>query len=232
MLGGPISPGVSVSLVADAESIRLLFVAGVGVLGAALGLIVEWIIVLTLPRLGRMPANWTRSTTAVLAAALSMLLALRFGIAWQLPGFVVLAALGIQLSRIDIAHKLLPNRIVASLLLTGLALLTASAALTPGWDDLLRAVVSAAVLFIAYLILAIISPNSIGMGDVKLAAPIGLYLGYLGWAQLFYGGAFGFVLGGVATFVLTRLKTNEKLAEVAYGPSMLTACFAAILTLP
>ena len=47
------------------------------------------------------------------------------------------------------------------------------------------------------------------MGDVKLAAPVGLYLGYLGWSQLFYGGALGFVLGGIFSVVLIRLKRAE-----------------------
>ncbi|MEV7131422.1 A24 family peptidase [Arthrobacter sp. NPDC093128] len=220
------------SLFADAGSIPPLLIAAVGVLGVAIGLVAEWVVVRTHPRLGGPPAKWVRITTALATGALSALLALRFGIAWQLPGFLVLAALGIQLSRIDIAHKLLPNRIVLSLLLAGAALLSVSAALTPGWGDLLRSVISAAILFIVYLVLAIISPNGIGMGDVKLAAPLGLYLGYLGWGQLFYGGALGFVLGGLATFVLLRIKTKETLSEVAYGPSMLVSCFVVVLTLP
>lgn len=220
------------SLFADAGSTQPMFIAAVGLLGVALGLVAEGVIVRTLPRLGGRPASWVRSTTALATGVLSAILALRFGFVWQLPGFVVLAALGIQLSRIDISHKLLPNRIVLSLFMAGVALLSVSAALTAGWGDLLRAVISAVILFVIYLILAIISPRGIGMGDVKLAAPIGLYLGYLGWVQLFYGGALGFVLGGVATFALMRLKTHEKLAEVAYGPSMLAACFAVVLILP
>jgi leader peptidase (prepilin peptidase)/N-methyltransferase len=70
------------------------------------------------------------------------------------------------------------------------------------------------------------------MGDVKLAAPLGLYLGYLGWAHLFYGGALGFVVGGVAAAV-TALKNRENARkEVAYGPSMLAAALAVILLLP
>jgi leader peptidase (prepilin peptidase)/N-methyltransferase len=173
-----------------------------------------------------------RITTAPLTGALSALLALRFGISWNLAAYIVLAVLGVQLSRIDIAHKLLPNRIVLLLMLAGTALLLIAAAAAPEWGALLRAAVSAVILFVVYLILAIISPNGIGMGDVKLAAPVGLYLGYLGWAQLFYGGALGFILGGLATFVLLRLNTKGDLSEVAFGPSMLAASFGVILSLP
>lgn len=220
------------SLFTEAGSTQPLFIAAVAVLGVGLGLVAEWVVVRTHPRLGGPPANWVRITTALATGALSALLALRFGFAWQFPAFIVLASLGIQLSRIDIGHKLLPNRIVLSLLIAGAALLSASAALTPAWGALLRAAVSAVLLFVVYLILALISPNGIGMGDVKLAAPIGMYLGYLGWVQLFYGAALGFVLGGLATFVLMRLKTKGTLSEVAYGPSMVVACFAVVLSLP
>lgn len=219
------------SLLADAGSTQPLLIAAVGVLGVALGFAAEWAIARTMPRLGGTPAASVRITTAVLTGAVSALFAWRLGISWELPAFIVLAALGVQLSRIDIGHKLLPNRIVLLLLVAGIALFTASAALTPEWGALLRAVVSAAILFLVYLILAVISPNGIGMGDVKLAAPLGLYLGYLGWAQLFYGGAFGFVAGGLATFVLMRLKPKGTLSEVAYGPSMLAASFIVILSL-
>ncbi len=220
------------SLLTDAGSTQPLFIAAVGVLGAVLGLAAEWTIARTLPRLGGTPAHWVRITTAVLTGALSALLAMRFGISWEMPAYIVLAVLAVQLSRIDIEHKLLPNRVVLLLLLAGAILLGASAALASEWGDLLRAVISAAILFVVYLILAIISPKGIGMGDVKLAAPIGLYLGYLGWSHLFYGGAFGFVVGGLATFALMRLKTTGTLSEVAYGPSMLAASFFVILSLP
>lgn len=220
------------SLFADAGSTQPVFIAVVGILGVVLGQIAERIIAHTLPRLGGTPASWVRITTALLTGSLSALLALRFENTWQLAAFIVLAVLGVQLSRIDIAHKLLPNRIVLTLLLVGTGLLSASAAAIPAWDNLFRAVVSAAILFAVYLILAVVSPKGIGMGDVKLAAPIGLYLGYLGWPHLFYGGAFGFVAGGLATFVLMRLKTKGMPSEVAYGPSMLAACLCVILSLP
>lgn len=218
-------------LFADAGGPVPLFIAAMGVTGVFLGLIAEWVIARTLPRLGGMPALWVRTTTALATGALSSLLALRFGASWDLPAFILLAALAVQLSRIDIAQKLLPNMVVLPLLLAGTILLAGSAALTPAWGDLLRAVISAAILFTVYLILGIISPGGIGMGDVKLAAPLGLYLGYLGWSQLFYGGALGFVTGGLSTFVLLRLKPKGTLSEVAYGPSMLAAGMCVILSL-
>jgi leader peptidase (prepilin peptidase)/N-methyltransferase len=87
----------------------------------------------------------------------------------------------------------------------------------------LRAAAGGAILFVIYLILAIISPGGMGMGDVKFAAPIGLYLGYLGWSQLLYGGLLGFILNGVVTVLVLRKNRAVRTSEVPHGPSMLAA---------
>jgi leader peptidase (prepilin peptidase)/N-methyltransferase len=113
--------------------------------------------------------------------------------------------------------------------MAGLVLLAAGSSASAAWPDLLRGAVGAVLLFLVYLVLALISPKGIGMGDVKLAAPVGLYLGYLGWSQLFYGGALGFVLGGILSVALIRIRRNNKPTEVAFGPAMLAATLGTVL---
>ena len=83
--------------------------------------------------------------------------------------------------------------------------------------------VGAVILFVSYLILALISPGGIGMGDVKLAAPVGLYLGYLGWSQLLYGGLAGFILNGIVTLIVVSRNRRNQAKEVPHGPSMIAA---------
>ena len=83
--------------------------------------------------------------------------------------------------------------------------------------------VGAVILFVSYLILALISPGGIGMGDVKLAAPVGLYLGYLGWSQLLYGGLAGFILNGIVTMIIVSRNRRNQAKEVPHGPSMIAA---------
>ena len=174
----------------------------------------------------------TRITTAAATFALSALIAWRFGASPELPAYVLLAVAGVQLARIDIIHHLLPNRMVLPLLGAGLVLLGAATAVSGEAGNLLRGVTGAAILFVLYLFLALTSRNGLGMGDVKLAAPLGLYLGYLGWSQLFYGGALGFVAGGVASTLLVLKNRGNKPKEVPYGPSMLAAALAITLLLP
>lgn len=199
--------------------------AGIGFLGLVLAPLTEGAIARLLPRLGGLPATPVRVTTATLTSAVWIAFALRFGIDAQLPAFMLLAILGIQLARIDISLHLLPNHLVLALLFGGLISLSASTLVGEPWSDVVRAVAGGAILFIIYLILALISPQGIGMGDVKLAAPVGLYLGYLGWSQLLYGGLLGFTIGGVVSALLLKSNRTNKPSEVAFGPSMLAATF-------
>jgi leader peptidase (prepilin peptidase) / N-methyltransferase len=78
----------------------------------------------------------------------------------------------IALAGIDLDHKLLPNKIVYPLAAYGLI-----ATLLVDRDDLVENLVSGAGAF-AFLLVAVIAyPRGMGMGDVKLAGAMGLYLG-------------------------------------------------------
>ena len=214
---------------ASAGSVAPLFAAGIGLLGLILAPLAELAISRLLPRLGALPSARVRITTAAVTAAACAAFALRFGADPALPAFILLAVLGVQLARIDVSLHLLPNPLVLFLLLGGLSLFFLSTFVSVQWAELLRAVTGAAILFVIYLILALISPGGIGMGDVKLAGPVGLYLGYLGWSQLLYGGLLVFVLNGVVTLLVVRGNRPKKATEVPHGPSMLAAAASVAL---
>ncbi|WP_043424896.1 MULTISPECIES: prepilin peptidase [unclassified Arthrobacter] len=204
-------------------------VVAIGLLGLFLSPVAELLISRLLPRLGGLPTLRVRITTAGLTGIASVAFTLHFGISFSLPAFLFLALLGTQLARIDVALHLLPNPLVLILLAGGILLFLWPGIFAKQSDDLLRAVLGAVILFVGYLILGLISPRGIGMGDVKLAAPVGLYLGYLGWTQLLYGGLLGFILNGLVTVAVVTKKGREQAPEVAHGPSMLGALAAVTL---
>lgn len=207
-------------------------VVAIGLLGFILSPAAEFLIARLLPRLGGLPTLRVRITTAAITGAACVAFVLRFGNIAALPALILLAVLGVQLARVDIALHLLPNQLVLILLIAGIFLLAAPLIFGQQADDFLRALLSAAILFAAYLILALISPGGIGMGDVKLAAPVGLYLGYLGWTQLLYGGLLGFIVNGITTAVLISGKRGSTATEVAHGPAMLGALAITALLIP
>ena len=154
----------------------------------------------------------------------------RFGLTWPLPAFLVLAAAGVLLTVIDLRHRLLPNRILLPAFAVGAVLLAAAAALTGTWTPLLRALLGAAVLFAVFLVLALISPRSLGMGDVKLGGFIGLYLGWLGWTTLVLGALAGFVVQALAALALLAARRIGLRSELPFGPAMLLGAAVAVAT--
>lgn len=201
----------------------LLVAAGMGLLGAALSMLSELLIARFLPRLGELPDAHIRLMTGITTGLLSCAFVFRFANDPALPAFILLAVIGIQLARIDLALHLLPNPLVLLLVLASAALFAATVLGGSPWSDIVRAAAGGAILFVAYLLLAIISPGAVGLGDVKLAAPLGLYLGYLGWMHLLYGALLGFLLNGILAVFVVTLKRPERASEVAHGPSMVAA---------
>jgi leader peptidase (prepilin peptidase)/N-methyltransferase len=78
----------------------------------------------------------------------------------------------IALAGIDYDHKLLPNRIVYPLAAYGVI-----ATALVDRDDLVEHVAAGAGAFIFLLVAVIAYPRGMGMGDVKLAGAMGLFLG-------------------------------------------------------
>jgi len=162
--------------------------------------------------------------TAVLFALAAALL----GAVWALPAFLLVAGAGVLLAVIDLRHRLLPNRVIVPAA-GGTALLLALAAAADGaWDALLRAGLGAVVLFGAYLVMALISPSALGMGDVKLAGLLGLPLGWLGWGAVLLGAVAGFVVQAAVALLLLATRRIGLRSELPFGPAMLLGAAVAI----
>lgn len=86
----------------------------------------------------------------------------------ELPFVAMLAAV----AAIDLEHRIVPNRILApaAVWAAGTLLLVAPGALV-------EHLAAGSIAFTALLALALARPGGIGMGDVKLAGVMGLYLG-------------------------------------------------------
>lgn len=149
-----------------------------------------------------------------------------------LPALLVLAALSIALALIDIDTHRLPNAIVLPAYPAVAALLILASALGAGgadWPALARAAVGGVLLFAFYFLLVLISPRGMGMGDVKLAGVLGLYLGWFGWASLIVGAFAAFLLGGVYAISLLVSRRASRGSGVPFGPWMLAGAWVGIV---
>jgi leader peptidase (prepilin peptidase)/N-methyltransferase len=121
----------------------------------------------------------------------------RFGPTPALVPFLVFTALAVALAGIDIDTLTLPRQLIYDGALAGAVLLTMSAVIDGEPGRLVGAVVGAAVAFVILLALHELSPRAMGFGDVRFAGLIGLYVGWLGIAQVPAALVLAFVLGAV-----------------------------------
>ena len=123
-------------------------------------------------------------------------IAARFGWSWELPAYLLLVAALLAISIIDLEHFIVPDRITAPLTVGALGLLgLAAVAEGDGWR-FGRSFLGGLAFCAFFLLLNLVMPRGMGMGDVKLAFPLGLYLGWLGWGQVFLGGFLAFLYPG------------------------------------
>lgn len=141
-------------------------------------------------------------------------------------GLLLLIALA--LVWIDEREHRLPNVIVLPTLGALLVLLGLEAALTGASERPLRAILGCVLLGGFYAILRTVQREGMGGGDVKLAAVIGLVLGWHGWINLLVGACAAFVLAGMFVMVLLLLRRAHMQTRIAFGPWMLMGAIVGV----
>jgi leader peptidase (prepilin peptidase) / N-methyltransferase len=139
-----------------------------------------------------------------------------------LPAFVALALVATPLLLVDARDHRLPDRLVLPAAGAALALLSLAASVRGDWAALGRAVAAAGVVFAMFCAAAVVSPSSLGFGDVKLSGLLALYLGWLGWGHVFYGIFAGFVLGALVAVVMLASRRVSLKSQIALGPALIT----------
>ena len=145
-----------------------------------------------------------------------------------LIAYLYLAAVSVVLALIDIDTHTLPNRIVIPGYAVGAVLLGASGLLAGDFGALASAAIGAAAMFLLYFVLVLAYPRGMGMGDVKLAGVLGLFLGYLGWGPLVVGAFAAFLLGGLFSIGLLITRKAGRKSGIPFGPWMLAGAWVGI----
>ncbi|AZH78936.1 prepilin peptidase [Microbacterium sp. Y-01] len=140
-----------------------------------------------------------------------------------------LLGVGAWLTVIDVRTHRLPNRIVLPTLAGLLALAVVDALVAGRSASLVRALLGMVILGGLYAGLRAISPAGMGGGDVKLAAVIGLVLGWHGWQALLVGAASAFVLGALHALLLLALRKADRSTRIAFGPWMIAGAVLGVV---
>jgi leader peptidase (prepilin peptidase)/N-methyltransferase len=145
-----------------------------------------------------------------------------------LVAFLYLAAISVALGVIDVEHHRLPDAIVLPAYAVGLVLLGASSALTGDWAALLRGGVGLVGLLAFYGVAWFAYPTGMGLGDVKLAGVLGLFLAWLGWGEFAVGAFSAFLVGGLFSVALLVTRRATRKSGIPFGPWMLVGAWVGI----
>ena len=161
-------------------------------------------------------------STAILMAAPFFV----YASVWVACGVSALLALMPVISVIDLEHRIIPNRIVyPALIAFPIYLVVANLFGAP--VDLVRMVIGFAAYGGILFVVALIS-RGMGMGDVKLAALIGLVLGSLSLGQVAVAAGAAIILGAIGAVAALARGAGRK-GAIPFGPFLAAGAVVAAL---
>lgn len=167
--------------------------------------------------------------TELATGALFAALAARVPGDWPLAAYFVLGAALVVLCVVDLELKRLPTPILVTAGALGAPLLVAASAVSGTWDACVHAAVAAAVCGGAFLLVWLLVPRGIGLGDVRLAGLCGGFLGWLGYRVTAVGFVTAFLSAGVVALALLGSGRIGRRAKLPFGPFLAGGAVVAIL---
>jgi leader peptidase (prepilin peptidase) / N-methyltransferase len=159
--------------------------------------VVSWVVLGGRCRTCGKPVSWMYPAVEIVTALVFVVTYLTYGLTLLSVVRVIFACALIVLFVTDLQHKILPNVITLPGIVIGFA---CSVFLPPGWvSSLIGVLVGGGVLFaIAEVYYRVRGQEGLGMGDVKLLAMIGAFLGWkLVLLTLVFASFTGSLAGGV-----------------------------------
>ncbi len=172
----------------------------------------------------------------MLTGAMLVALYLRFGLSFAFPAYSILMLILIAVFFIDIDHRIIPDELVIAGLIAGAAVFVYNI-FAPGgmqydsdkwWIPLIGLVLIPGILLMVAIIGMLIykTDDAMGMGDVKILAPIGFFLGWkLGLLALFIS----VIVAGVSSMLLIIIRRKGKKDTIPFGPFIVTGTFISIM---
>lgn len=173
---------------------------------------------------------WSLTTITTLAAGmLFALMTYTFGISGTVIAYSFLAAVSAPIAVVDVLEYRIPTRLTNAAYPGMISTFAAISVSDHDFSGLGRAAVSAGCLIGFYLFIASSARGALGAGDVRLAGPCGLALGWMSWTTVLQGTLMAFIFGAVVVLARRVRLRVERDAPVAFGPAMLAGTFTALI---
>lgn len=172
------------------------------------------------------PISWIYPLVETLTAVLFVLSFWKFGLSWQFLSSLILLSALIVITFIDLRHQIIPDLISIPGILLGLIF----SFLIPGfhWLNSLIGVLLGGIFF--YLMAwggqLLFKKESLGGGDIKLAAMLGAFLGWQKLILVFFLSSFlGALVGIILIFAVKDFRSKR---IIPFGPFLALASLVAL----
>jgi leader peptidase (prepilin peptidase)/N-methyltransferase len=169
--------------------------------------------------------------SALVAAVCGGLLGAATGLDWPLLWLVPLTPVAVALSVIDWHTRLLPRRIVVPATLAAILVVVVVGLATGEREALVRALLAMVVARSFFWVLWFLRSAGMGFGDVRLAAPVGLVLGWIGWGALAIGLWVGFMAFALPAAGLALVRRDRSVLKQSFpfGPFMVVGALVGLV---
>ncbi|ABN52086.1 MAG TPA: prepilin peptidase [Hungateiclostridium thermocellum] len=167
----------------------------------------------------------------LLTSVVYLLLFWKYGLSVDFLASAYLMSVLIAVFFIDLDHMIIPNKLVVAALVGGVLPFVYNIFRPMDiyvdrkwWNPLLGAFIGFGFLLLVAIVgyLVYKTDEAMGGGDVKLFAPIGLFLG---WKMTIVALFISFVSAGIVSIVLLLLKKKERRSTFVFGPFIVMGTF-------
>ncbi len=219
------SPHRAAAAITVLAMLEAQWAAGLGVAGLLIGAALLPVIRAYVPVVSSRLAGLAVAGTGLLF----VLSGWRFGLTWTLPAYLYLASVTPVLAIIDARTKRLPNPLTLSSYPILLALLALPAVLSDLAGSLVTAAIGGVALLVLFVVLHLVNPSGMGMGDVKLSGTIGISVGWVSLAAALWAACAGFLLAAAISLVLLATGRATRKSALPFGPSMLAGAWGVLV---
>ncbi len=175
------------------------------------------------------PISWRYPLVELLAGVAFAALALRYSNPLLLTGLCIFAAVLIAEAIIDLDTRKLPRRVIYIATPLSLAFLLGDALYSSNSRMAVDAALGAVLAGAVFGVIHLIAPRSMGFGDVRFAAYIGINLGFLGIAAVVYFLYGAFIFGALFGVAFALFKSKTLKVAIPFGPFMALAALLSAL---
>lgn len=144
------------------------------------------------------------------------------------PLYYVLCTISLAIFIIDLEHQIIPDELTWLLLLYAICIMLYGLSIAYNLQHMVYSQFFSGFFF-AFLLLMlnlVTKGRGMGLGDVKLAIPLGLWLGLEKGIVWFM---YSFIIGGIVAGILLLLKRAKLKTKIAFGPFLILAFWIVLL---